>query len=213
MPAIVVGIILARKNEENLAWGKVAHEAFLGKSIVLLVGGLLIGWMSGPVRLAPLEPLFFDLFKGVLALFLLEMGLIAAAQARTVMPNGVFLIGFGVLAPLPLATIGALLGATIGLSVGGTTMLAVLAGSASYIAAPAAMRIAVPEANRSLSLAASLEDVRDAGWASSGNIRVEVVCDAAMAERIAENFRSKLYANYAMILHIGDVTVLRPDKF
>ena len=55
--------------------------------------------------------------------------------------------------------------------------------------------------------------VRDAGWASSGNIRVEVVCDAAMAERIAENFRSKLYANYAMILHIGDVTVLRPDKF
>jgi hypothetical protein len=108
------------------------------------------------VALAPLEPLFFDLFKGVLALFLLEMGLIAAAQARTVLQNGVFLIGFGVLAPLPLAAVGALLGAAIGLSVGGTTMLAVLAGSASYIAAPAAMRIAVPEANPSLSLAASL---------------------------------------------------------
>jgi len=106
--------------------------------------------------LAPLEPLFFDLFKGVLALFLLEMGLIAAAQARTVLQNGLFLISFGVLAPLPLATVGALLGAAIGLSVGGTTMLAVLAGSASYIAAPAAMRIAVPEANPSLSLAASL---------------------------------------------------------
>ena len=156
VPAIVVGIILARKNDANLAWGKVAHEAFLGKSIVLLVGGLLIGWISGPVALAPLEPLFFDLFKGVLALFLLEMGLIAAAQARTVLQNGVFLIGFGVLAPLPLAAVGALLGAAIGLSVGGTTMLAVLAGSASYIAAPAAMRIAVPEANPSLSLAASL---------------------------------------------------------
>ena len=156
VPAIVVGIILARKNDANLAWGKVAHEAFLGKSIVLLVGGLLIGWISGPVALAPLEPLFFDLFKGVLALFLLEMGLIAAAQARTVLQNGVFLIAFGVLAPLPLATVGALLGAAIGLSVGGATMLAVLAGSASYIAAPAAMRIAVPEANPSLSLAASL---------------------------------------------------------
>ena len=156
VPAIVVGIILARKNDANLAWSKVAHEAFLGKSIVLLVGGLLIGWISGPVALAPLEPLFFDLFKGVLALFLLEMGLIAAAQARTVLQNGVFLIGFGVLAPLPLAAVGALLGAAIGLSVGGTTMLAVLAGSASYIAAPAAMRIAVPEANPSLSLAASL---------------------------------------------------------
>ena len=156
VPAIVVGIILARKNDSNLAWGKVAHEAFLGKSIVLLVGGLLIGWISGPVALAPLEPLFFDLFKGVLALFLLEMGLIAAAQARTVLQNGLFLISFGVLAPLPLATVGALLGSAIGLSVGGTTMLAVLAGSASYIAAPAAMRIAVPEANPSLSLAASL---------------------------------------------------------
>jgi len=156
VPAIVVGIFLARKNDSNLAWGKVAHEAFLGKSIVLLVGGLLIGWVSGPVALAPLEPLFFDLFKGVLALFLLEMGLIAAAQARSVLQNGLFLISFGVLAPLPLATVGALLGAAIGLSVGGTTMLAVLAGSASYIAAPAAMRIAVPEANPSLSLAASL---------------------------------------------------------
>ena len=55
--------------------------------------------------------------------------------------------------------------------------------------------------------------VRDAGWASSGNIRVEIVCDAAMAERIAESLRNKFYANYAMILYIGDVTVLRPDKF
>lgn len=156
VPAIIVGIVLARKNEPGLAWGKVAHEAILGKSIVLLVGGLLIGWLSGPEGIAPLEPLFFDLFKGVLALFLLEMGLIAAAQARTVVQNGVFLIAFGVLAPLPLASVGAALGAAIGLSVGGTTLLAVLAGSASYIAAPAAMRIAVPEANPSLSLAASL---------------------------------------------------------
>lgn len=156
VPAIVVGIILARKNDASLAWGKVAHEALLGKSIVLLVGGLLIGWLSGPQGIEPLEPLFFDLFKGVLALFLLEMGLIAAAQARTVLRNGVFLIAFGTLAPLPMAVIGAALGTAIGLSVGGTALLAVLAGSASYIAAPAAMRIAVPEANPSLSLAASL---------------------------------------------------------
>jgi len=55
--------------------------------------------------------------------------------------------------------------------------------------------------------------VRDAGWASSGNIRVEVVCDSETAERIAESFRDKFYANYAMILYIGDVTVLRSDKF
>lgn len=156
VPAIIVGILLARKNDANFLWGKVAHEAFLGKSIVLLVGGLVIGWLSGPEGLAPLEPLFFDLFKGVLALFLLEMGLIAASQARTVIQNGVFLVGFGILAPLPMAIIGASLGTVMDLSVGGTTLLAVLAASSSYIAAPAAMRIAVPEANPSLSLAASL---------------------------------------------------------
>ena len=105
----------------------------------------------------PLEPLFFDLFKGVLALFLLEMGLIAASQVQALRDRGLFLAVFGILAPVPLAAVGALVGWSIGLSVGGTTLLAVLAGSASYIAAPAAMRIAVPEANPSLSLTASVQ--------------------------------------------------------
>ena len=155
VPAIVIGIMLARRASGG-RWSKLAHEIFLGKSIVLLVGGLLIGWLAGPTGLKPLEPLFFDLFKGVLALFLLEMGLIAASQVQTLRESGLFLAAFGILAPVPLATVGALVGWSIGLSVGGTTLLAVLAGSASYIAAPAAMRIAVPEANPSLSLTASL---------------------------------------------------------
>jgi hypothetical protein len=155
VPAIIIGVLLARKARGE-RWGKLAHEIFLGKSVVLLVGGLLIGWLAGPAGVKPLEPLFFDLFKGVLALFLLEMGLIAASQAQTLRQHGLFLAAFGVLAPVPLATVGALVGWSIGLSVGGTTLLAVLAGSASYIAAPAAMRIAVPEANPSLSLTASL---------------------------------------------------------
>jgi uncharacterized protein len=156
VPAIIVGIMLARRAQSNTRWGKLLHEIFFGKSIILLVGGLAIGWLAGPDDIKSLSPLFFDLFKGVLALFLLEMGLIAAAQAGAVRKNGLFLVLFGVLAPIPLGTIGALVGWAIGLSVGGTTMLAVLAGSASYIAAPAAIRIAVPEANPSLSLTASL---------------------------------------------------------
>jgi hypothetical protein len=156
VPAIVVGVMLARRSQAAGQWGRLLHEVFLGKSIVLLVGGLLIGWVAGPIGIRPLEPLFFDLFKGVLALFLLEMGLIAASQAKAVRQSGLFIIGFGLLVPVPLALIGALLGWAIGLSVGGTTLLAVLAGSASYIAAPAAIRIAVPEANPSLSLTASL---------------------------------------------------------
>lgn len=156
IPAIVVGIMLARRLHSGQKWGKLAHEIFFGKSIVLLVGGLAIGWLAGPQGITSLEPLFFDLFKGVLALFLLEMGLIAAGHAGALRDRGVFVVAYGLLAPLPLGAIGAALGWFIGLSLGGTTLLAVLAGSASYIAAPAAMRIAVPAANPSLSLAASL---------------------------------------------------------
>ncbi len=156
VPAIIVGILLARGLSGNQSWGKLLHEILLGKSIVLLVGGLAIGWAAGPTGVQPLEPLFFDLFKGVLALFLLEMGLIAAGQAQALRNKGLPLIVFGVLAPLPLAAIGACAGWAMGLSVGGTTLLAVLTGSASYIAAPAAIRMAVPEANPSLSLTASL---------------------------------------------------------
>ena len=103
------------------------HEIFAGKSIVLLVGGLLIGWAAGPDGITSLEPFFFDLFKGVLALFLLEMGLIAASQARTLRESGLLLALFGILVPVPMATVGALVGWGIGLSVGGTTLLAVLA--------------------------------------------------------------------------------------
>jgi hypothetical protein len=156
VPAIMVGILLARGLSGSAHWGKLAHEVLLGKSIVLLVGGLLIGWAAGPIAIKPIAPLFFDLFKGVLALFLLEMGLIAASQAHALRKYGLFLLAFGVLMPLPLAAIGAILGWSIGLNAGGTTLLAILAGSASYIAAPAAMRIAVPDANPSLSLTASL---------------------------------------------------------
>ena len=156
IPAIIVGILLARKMNGGTKWGKLLHEILLGKSIVLLVGGLLIGWVSGPDGIRPLEPLFFDLFKGVLALFLLEMGLIAAGQVKALRERGLFLVAYGLLIPVPMAIIAAVVGWSIGLSVGGTTLLAVLGGSASYIAAPAAIRIALPEANPSMSLAASL---------------------------------------------------------
>lgn len=156
MPAIVVGILLARGISKDTRWGSLAHEAFLGKSIVLLVGGLLIGWIAGPEGLAPIGPMFFDLFRGVLALFLLEMGLIAASQAKSLRNRGLFIGAFALIVPIPLAALGALLGLWMDLSVGGTALLAVLAGSCSYIAAPAAMRIAVPQANPTLSLTASL---------------------------------------------------------
>lgn len=156
MPAIVVGIMLARGVSANTSWRQLGHEVFLGKSIVLLLGGLLIGWAAGPEALEPVSGLFFDLFHGVLALFLLEMGLVAASQVGSLRRHGVFLLAFGIVFPLFGAVVGGLLGVQLGLSIGGTMLLATLAASASYIAVPAAMRLAVPEANPTLSLTASL---------------------------------------------------------
>jgi hypothetical protein len=156
VPAILAGIVLARGLHADVAWSRLLRELFLGRSIVLLLGGLAIGWLAGPEGTTSIQPLFFDLFKGILALFLLEMGLIAAAQLPTLRRHGLFITIFGILTPLAFAAVGALLGRALGLSVGGAIVLATLAASASYIAAPAAIRTAVPEANPALSLTASL---------------------------------------------------------
>lgn len=178
IPAILVGILLARGVTRDMRLGIVAHEVFLGKGIVLLIGGLLIGWISGPEELAPIKPLFFDLFKGVLALFLLEMGLITAAQFGSLRKYGVFIVAFGIAMPLFSALVGTALGGLLGFSVGGTAMLAILAASASYIAVPAAMRISVPEANPTLSLAAAL------GVTFPFNVLVGIPLYYALAERV-----------------------------
>lgn len=156
IPAIMVGIVLARGLGKQTEWGVLAHETFLGKGVTLLLGGLVIGWMVGPVGLEPIKPLFFDLFKGALALFMVEMGLIVARQTGELRKRGFFVIAFGVLMPLLSAGLGLGCGLILGLSVGGMTLMATLAASASYIAVPAAMRLAVPEANPALSLASVL---------------------------------------------------------
>lgn len=155
-PAILVGVALARGGQASGNWGKLAHEVVFGKSVFLLLGGLVIGWIAGPEGIKPLDRLFFDLFKGVLAFFLLEMGLVAGARLPELRRFGAFLVFFAILAPLLLSLMGAVVGRAVGLSVGGTALLATLAASASYIAAPAAMRVAVPEANPALSIGASL---------------------------------------------------------
>lgn len=155
-PALVIGVLLARGIGADTPWGRVLHEVFAGKSIVLLVGGLVIGWVAGPEGIQPLDRLFIDLFKGMLAFFLLEMGLVAAGRLGDLRRAGPFLAGFAIAMPLAAGVLGTLTGTLLGLSVGGATLLGTLYASASYIAAPAAMRIAVPEANPALSIGASL---------------------------------------------------------
>jgi hypothetical protein len=156
-PGIVVGIVLARAGgATRIAWGALAHEVIFGRSVLLLLGGIAIGALIGPDGIGPIAPLFTDLFKGVLALFLLEMGLVAGGRLGDLRRAGPFLLAFGIAAPLLLGVLGALVGHAVGLSTGGTALLATLAASASYIAAPTAMRIAVPEANPALSIGVAL---------------------------------------------------------
>lgn len=162
IPALVSGVVLAKfgansASGEKTQWGKLLHEILTGTSLILLIGGVLIGYYAGVTNnVAPLDKMYMDLFMGVLALFLLEMGLLASARLKAVLAKGVFIISFGILFPLTAGLFGAYVGWWFDLSPGGTMLLAVLYASCSYIAAPAAMRIAVPEADPALSIGASL---------------------------------------------------------
>lgn len=155
-PALVLGVMLARRGGDATRLGPMLHEVLSGKSIVLLVGGLLIGWVAGADGIKPLDRLFLDLFKGMLAFFLLEMGLVVASRLGDLRKTGGFLLAFAIAMPLAAAGLGLLTAHLIDLSVGGAVLLATLFASASYIAAPAAMRIAIPEANPALSIGAAL---------------------------------------------------------
>lgn len=178
VPAILVGILLAKGVSRETDWKELSREIFLGKSIMLLLGGLVIGAIVGKEGIKPLEPLYTSMFKPVLAFFLLEMGLIASGQLGSLKQFGLRLLGFALCMPLLGALIGALLARAMGLSLGGTAMLATLAASASYIAVPAALRLALPEANPSLSLTASL------GITFPFNILVGIPLYLALAEQL-----------------------------
>lgn len=136
--------------------GAVLKESFFGKSILLLVGSLLIGLIVGTNGLPIIQPLFIDLYQSVLFLFLLNMGLMAGKRLAVVRRHGLKLLAFGIFMPLFYGAIGTLVGVAVGLSLGGATLMGVLSASASYIAAPAALRTSVPDADPSIYLGVAL---------------------------------------------------------
>nr|WP_306149783.1 MULTISPECIES: sodium-dependent bicarbonate transport family permease [unclassified Roseibium] len=133
------------------------REILLNGSIVLLVGSFLIGFLTGEDGLKEIESFIVSPFKGVLCLFLLDMGLVAGrglrASVHQLRPG---LISFGILMPMLGSAAGLIAASLIGLSTGGAVLLMTLSASASYIAVPAAMRVALPEANPSIYLTMSL---------------------------------------------------------
>ncbi len=159
VPAIVIALLLLRRAGGAAAGGSLwaaAGHVLASKSILLLIGGMAIGWAAGKEGMTEVKAFFVDPFKGVLCLFLLELGMVAAARLGDLRQRWRFLLPFGILLPLLHGVLGVLAGHAAGLSIGGATVLGTLAASASYIAAPAAMRIANPSANHALALGVSL---------------------------------------------------------
>lgn len=159
LPAIIVALALYRRlSTEKGASGSVGlwHETLTNRGVVLLVGGVLIGWMYGPVEGAAVTELFTGAFKAVLALFLLEMGLTAAETLRPLPWKQWRLLVFALVAPMVLSLFGIGMGIALGLGTGSVLILASLVASASYIAAPAAVRTVIPNANIGLAMLLSL---------------------------------------------------------
>ncbi|TGG93356.1 sodium-dependent bicarbonate transport family permease [Natronospirillum operosum] len=162
LPAILTGMVLyalfsrgARSTEQH-SIGTIVAESFTNRSVILLVGGVIIGWMYGPQQGQEVTGLLMGAFTVVLALFLLDMGLTAAEALRSVRRRHWRVLTFALLAPMVLAWPGLLLGLLLDLPIGSTLILASLTASASYIAAPVAVRGAIPEADSGMAMLAAL---------------------------------------------------------
>jgi hypothetical protein len=160
VPAIILAIFLVGRAGLKSAGGgpigQVLRELLTSKSVVLLVGGMVIGLLAGKKGAEQVAPLFDEPFRGVLTLFLLEIGLVTGRCLGDLKRAGWRLTVFATLMPLLHGLLGVWLGDLCGMSLGGATVLGTLAASASYIAAPAAIRVALPAASPAIYLTASL---------------------------------------------------------
>lgn len=163
VPAIMSALWLASRGMKKSGEvagsekGELFREVFLNASVVVLVGALAIGWITGEQGMAKISPFFVVPFQGVLCLFLLDMGLNAGRGLRQGWRQlDLGALSFGIIMPLISAAVTTLLCWAMGISIGDAALLITLAASASYIAVPAAMRLALPKAQPSIYLTLSL---------------------------------------------------------
>jgi hypothetical protein len=158
--AVIVALAIARfgkaKTGAGGRLGEIAVDTLRGRGILLLTGGMTIGYVASDADWQRIAPFYEHLFRGFLMLFLLEMGMTAARQIRHFGEVGIFMTGFALVAPMVFGVAGLLAGWSVGLSQGGAFVLAAVCASASYIDAPAACRAALPEASPGIYLTASL---------------------------------------------------------
>ena len=157
IPGIIVGIYLGSRHAvNNVPWGETMKEVVTGKTISLLVGGLIAGAVASETGYELVSPFFIDIQYGVLTLFLLHLGYLAGSNLNQIRSVGLQIGLFAIIFPIAMGALGVVTGSMIGLSIGGATILGVLSASASYIAAPAAVSLGLPTANGSLALISSI---------------------------------------------------------
>jgi hypothetical protein len=156
VPGIVVALVLASMKSEGVNWRTAVHEVLTGRSVLLLIGGLVIGAVSSANSFSRVEPFFVGMFSGLLTLFLLDMGATVATRFATSGRPPLRMAIFAIITPIVFGSAGILAAHSIGLSIGGSAVFGIMAASASYIAAPAAVRIALPDADSGLSLGLAL---------------------------------------------------------
>jgi hypothetical protein len=156
VPGIVVALVLVSMKSDGIKWRSAVHEVLTGRSVLLLVGGLVIGSVSSANSFSRVEPFFVGMFSGLLTLFLLDMGATVATRFATSGKPPLRMAIFAVISPIVFGTTGVIAAHAIGMSIGGSAVFGIMAASASYIAAPAAVRIALPNADSGLSLGLAL---------------------------------------------------------
>ena len=156
VPGIVVALVLVSMKSEGVNWRSAVHEVLTGRSVLLLIGGLVIGAVSSANSFSRVEPFFVGMFSGLLTLFLLDMGATVATRFATSGRPPLRMAIFAIITPIVFGSAGILAAHSIGLSIGGSAVFGIMAASASYIAAPAAVRIALPDADSGLSLGLAL---------------------------------------------------------
>jgi len=159
-PAIIVGVFLIKKfskNEEgSITFKSLLHHSFSNGSVLMIIGSLIIGMIADSHQAEGIKPFTIDIFKGFLAIFLLEMGMVTAKRFSVFIKYGFFVIIFAIIIPAINGCLVAYLSQFITASVGNRLIFAILAASASYIAVPAAMRLAAPKADPGLYLPMAL---------------------------------------------------------
>jgi uncharacterized protein len=159
-PAIIVGVILIRmfnkKAETKTSMLSLVQHSFTNGSVLLILGSLIIGWLASDEQAMGIKPFTTDLFKGFLAIFLLDMGIVSGKKLKDFIKSGWFAVVFAIAIPLLNGCMVAVASQLITDDIGNRFIFAILAASASYIAVPAAMKIAVPKANPGLFLPMAL---------------------------------------------------------